>query len=171
MRLLERALGPWRAKHAAGAEKELREWHDACQLVVAGCLAGLRDPQVPRSDIGVTLDQVDRAIFRMRDAGVGAQHALRGEPELRRRVRQSIQAIIELRNETARFLIRAQGPTPPFLTKPQAYAGQAEAHQRALQDVGQPALRHAQAVERGLEALWGDLKPLLSRLADEARQA
>ncbi len=169
MDLLKRALGSWQAKRAADAERDMREWHEACRVVVAGCLSGLRDPQLPRADIGVTLDKVDRALFRVRDAGSGAQQALkRRDPELGSRIRRSTEAIVELRNETARFLIRAQGPTPPFLQKQRVAAGQPEAYQRAVQDVGRAALARSQAVERDLDQLWADLKPLLGRSANSA---
>jgi hypothetical protein len=165
-------MGPWQAKRAADAERDLRDWHEACLVVVAGCLRGLRDPRLPRSDIGVTLDNVDRALFRVRDAGSGAQQALRRRaPELRARIRRSTEAIVELRNETARFLIRAQGPTPPFLQKQETAAGQPEAYQRALQDVGQAALARSLAIERDLDQLWADLQPMLTQPTDPSTQS
>jgi hypothetical protein len=167
MDLLRRAIGPWQARRAAEAEKDIRGWHEACLFVVAGCLRGLRDPQLPRSDIGVTLDNVDRALFRVRDAGSGAQQALRRRaPELRARIRRSTEAVVELRNETASFLIRAQGSTPPYLQKQGTAAGQPEAYRRAVQEVGRAALVRSQAVERDLEQLWADLQPLLAQLAE-----
>jgi len=166
MDLLRRVMAPWRAGRAAEAERYIRDWHEACLFVVAGCLQGLRDPQLPRSDIGVVLDNVDRGLFRVRDAGSGAQEALRRRaPELGVRIRRSTEAIVELRNETARFLIRAQGPTPPYLQKQSDPTGQPEAYQRALQEVGQAALVRSRAVERDLGQLWADLQPLIAQLA------
>jgi hypothetical protein len=170
MDLLRRVIGPWQARRAAEAERDIRGWHEACLAVVASCAKGLRDPQLPRADIGVTLDDVDRALFRVRDAGFGAQKALRKRaPELGVRIRVSTEAIVGLRNETARFLIRAQGPTPPFLQKQGAAPGQPEAYRRAMQDVGQTALAHSLSVERDLDQLWADLQPLLRQPADPSR--
>jgi hypothetical protein len=171
MDLLRRAIGPWQAKRAADAERDIRDWHQACLVVVAGCVKGLRDPQLPRADIGVTLDNVDRALFRVRDAGSGAQQALRRRaPELRARIRRSTEAIVELRNETARFLIRAQGPTPPFLQKQETTTGQPEAYRRALQDVGHAASARSLAIERDLDQLWADLQPMLTQPTDPSTQ-
>jgi hypothetical protein len=166
MDLLRRAMAPWRARRAADAGKDIREWHEACLVVVAGCVGGLRDPQLPRSDIGVTLDKVDRAIFRVRDAGSGAQQALkRRDPELGARIRRITQAMVELRNETASFLIRAQGPTPSYLQKQSVPTGQPEAYQRAVLEVGRAALVRSRAVQSNLDQLWADLQPLLAQLA------
>jgi hypothetical protein len=167
MDILKRALAPWQARRAAEAERDIRGWHEACLSVVASCLRGLRDPSLPRSDIGVALDGVDKALFRLRDAGFGAQKALRQRaPELGARIRRSTEGIVELRNETARFLIRAQGPTPHFLQKQGPPLGQPEAYQRAMQDVGQAALAHCLAIERDVDQLWGDLQPMLTQPAE-----
>ena len=172
MDILRRAMGPWQARRAADAERDIRDWHEACLVVVAGCAKGLRDPQLPRADIGVTLDNVDRAFFRVRDAGSGAQQALRRRaPELRTRIRRCTEALVELRNETARFLIRAQGPTPPYLQKQETATGQPEAYRRALQDVGQGALARSLAVERDLDQLWADLQPMLTQPTEPSAQS
>jgi len=166
MDLLRRAMAPWQARRAAEAERDIRGWHEACLVVLAGCAKGLRDPQLPRADIGVTLDNVDRGLFRVRDAASGAKQALRRRaPELELRIRRSTEAIVELRNEAASFLIRAQGPTPPYLQKQSIPTGQPEAYRRAVQDVGQAALAHSLAVERDLAQLWADLEPVLTQLA------
>jgi hypothetical protein len=172
MDLLRRVIGPWQARRQADAERDIRGWHEACLFVVASCLRGLREPQLPRADIGVTLDNVDRALFRLRDAGSGTQQALRRrDPELGVRVRHTTEAIVELRNETARFLIRAQGPTPHFLQKQETATGQPEAYQRAMQEVGQTALAHSLAIKRDLDRLWGDLQPMLTQPAEPSMRS
>lgn len=170
MRLVRRVMGPWRARHAGQAETDIRDWREACLVVLTGCLAGLRDVQLPRSEIGVTLDRVDRALFRVRDCGAGAESALkRHDPTLSARVRRFTQEVVKLRNETASFLIRAQGPTPSYLAKERVAAGQPEAYRRAVQEVGQAALAHAMALERDLDCLWADLGPALRRFGQAFR--
>jgi hypothetical protein len=165
MEILRRAIAPWRVRRAAEVESDIRAWHEACLVVLAACIKALQDPKLPRSDIGVTLDGVDRTLFCLRDSSSGARHALRRrDAGLGDRIGRVSEAIVELRNETARFLIRAQGPTPRFLQKQETAPGQAEAYQRALQDVGRAALGRSSEIERDLGQLWADLQPLLIRL-------
>jgi tRNA U54 and U55 pseudouridine synthase Pus10 len=166
MRLLRSLLHPFEARRAAEAEGDIRRWHTACEDVIQTCIQALRDPQLPRGDIGVTLDRVDRTLFRLRDAGSGAEGALRRRNrELGRRIRQVSEAIVELRNQTVQFLIRAQGPNPAFLGVQTDPARIAESYQRAKQDVGQAAGQHAAALERDLRQLWTDLQPILLEMA------
>jgi hypothetical protein len=114
----------------------------------------------------VVLDNVDRGLFRVREAGSDAQRALRRRaPELGGRLRQTTEALVELRNETARFLIRAQGPTPAFLQKQEVAAGQPEAYRRAVEEIGKTAVQRALAVVGDLKQLWADLQPILAQLA------
>jgi hypothetical protein len=169
MQLLRRAFAPWRARRAAEAERDIRSWHEACQIVLAACIKALRDPSVSQNDIGVTLDRVDRELFRLRDAGSGARRVLRRrDAKLGGRVSRVSEAIVDLRNDTARFLIRAQGPTPSFLQKDEIGASQPEAYRRAMQGVGRDALGRSGEIERELRQLWDDLQPLLAQLASTA---
>jgi hypothetical protein len=169
MRLLRPLLRPFDARRAAQAEADLRGWHAACDQVLKACIQALQDPHLPRGDIGEALDRIDRTLFRLRDAGSGAEGALRRRYlELGRRVRQVSEAIVELRNETAQFLIRAQGPSPAFLGVQTDTARIAEIYQRARQDVGQDALQHSTRLERDLSQLWADLQPVLREIAQSA---
>ena len=170
MDLVKRLLGSWREKRSADAERDVRSWHEACRTALDGCLQGLRDPSLPQAEIGVTLDRVDRALFQVRDAGSGAQQALRRRaPDLGGRIRRSTEAIVELRNETARFLIRAQGPTPAFLQRGESPAGHPEAYLRAVHDVGQAARARGLAIQRDLDELWSELQAVLARPETPAR--
>lgn len=166
MRLLSSLFRPFQARRAAQAEGDIRAWHMACEEVLGACIQALQDPQLPRADIGVALDRIDRTLFRLRDAGSGAEGALRRRsPELGRRIRRVSEAIVELRNEAVQFLIRAQGPSPAFLGVPSDPARLAESYQRAKQDVGLGALQHSAVLERDLRNLWTDLQPVLLEMA------
>jgi len=166
MELLRRMLAPWRARQAAEAERDLRGWHEACEVVLVTSVQALRDPKVPQGDIGVSLDRIDRALFRLRDCGSGARNALRRrDPGLGDRVRLVSEAVVDLRNETVRFLIRAQGATPAFMQGEGGAAHQAMAYQQAMLDVGQAARQRSSGIERDLRQLWADLQPTLTELA------
>ncbi len=166
MELLRRMLAPWRARQAAQAERDLRGWHEACEVVLVTSIQALKDPKVPQGDIGVSLDRIDRALFRLRDCGSGARNALRRrDPRLGERVRLVSEASVNLRNDTVRFLIRAQGATPPFMQGEGGSSHQAQAYQQAMQDVGQAARQRSAGVERDLRQLWADLQPTLAELA------
>ncbi len=166
MELLRRVLAPWRARQAAEAESDIRGWHEACEVVLGTSIQALQDPKLARGDIGVALDRIDRALFRLRDTGAGAQHALRRrDPGLAERMRLLSEAIVVLRNDTVRFMIRAQGATPPFMQEEGGLPRQAEAYQRAMQDVGLAARQRSAGIERDLRQLWADLQPTLTRLA------
>ena len=166
MELLRRVLAPWRARQAAEAESDIRGWHEACEVILGTSIQALRDPKLAREDIGVALDRIDRALFRLRDNGSGAQQALRRrDPGLGERMRLLSEAIVVLRNDTVRFMIRAQGATPPFMQKEGGPSRQAEAYQRAMQDVGLSARQRSATIERDLRQLWADLQPTLTLLA------
>jgi hypothetical protein len=169
MELLRRLLSPWRARQAAEAESDIRGWHEACELILGTSIQALHDPKLAREDIGVALDRIDRALFRLRDNGSGAQRALRRrDPGLGERMRVLSEAIVVLRNDTVRFMIRAQGATPPFMQGEGGSARQGEAYQRAMQDVGLPARQRSAMIERDLRQLWADLQPTLTQLAQQA---
>jgi hypothetical protein len=172
MELLRRLLAPWRSRQAVVAESDIRGWHEACEVVLGTSIQALKDPKLAREDIGVALDRIDRALFRLRDHGAGAQQALRRrDPGLAKRMRLLSESIVVLRNETVRFMIRAQGAAPPFMQKEVGPSRQAEAYQRAMQDVGLSARQRSAAIERELRQLWAELQPTLTHLARQAARA
>ena len=166
MRVLRWFLHPFQSRRAAEAEADLRGWHAACDETLQACLGSLADSQLPRGEIGVVLDRIDRTLFRLRDSGSGAQSYLRGtSPDLGRRLRQTSEGIVQLRNETARYLIRAQGPTPSYLGGGRQPEGSREGYERALAEIGRPARQRALGLERELRQVWTELQPLLADLA------
>jgi hypothetical protein len=168
MRILRRLLRPFQSRRAAEAEADLRGWHDACDETLQACLRSLGDAQLPRGEIGVVLDRIDRTLFRLRNHGSGAEGCLRGKlPDLGRRVRQISEDIVQLRNETVRYLIRAQGPTPSFLGGGSQPDRAQDSYERALAEIGRPARQRALGLERELSRAWTDLQPLLADLARE----
>lgn len=167
MRLLRRLLRPFQSRRGAEAAADLVGWHDACEETLQTCLHCLGDAQLPRGEIGVDLDRIDRTLFRLRDAGSGAEGYLRGtSPDLGRRLRQISEDIVQLRNETARYLIRAQGPTPSFLGGGRQPERAQDSYERALAEIGRPARQRALDLERELNRAWADLQPVLAELAE-----
>ena len=145
----------------------MRGWHAACDETLQACLHSLGDAQLPRGEIGVVLDRIDRTLFRLRDTGSGAEGYLRGtSPDLGRRLRQISEDMILLRNETVRYLIRAQGPTPSFLGGGSQPDRAQDSYERALAEIGRPARQRGLGLERELSQVWTDLQPLLADLAE-----
>ena len=166
MGLLRRLLRPFQSRRAAEAEGELRGWHAACDETLQACLTSLGDARLPRGEIGVVLDRIDRTLFRLRDTGSAAEGYLRGtSPELGRRLRQVSESAVELRNETVRYLIRAQGPTPAYLRTGREPDRVPERSELPLAQIGRSARQRALALERDLRQLWADLQPVLLELA------
>ena len=147
------------------AEADLRGWHAACDETLQACLQALGDAQLPRGEIGVVLDRIDRTLFRLRDTGSGAEGYLRGiSPELGLRLRKISEGIIELRNETVRYLIRAQGPTPSYLGVGSEPERSRDSYEQARAEIGRPAAHRAAGLEQDLRQAWSDLQPLLLAL-------
>ena len=166
MRLLRQLLRPFQSRRAAEAEGDLRDWYAACDETLQACLRSLGDAQLPRGEIGVVLDRIDRTLFRLRDTGSGAQGYLRGtSPELGRRLRQVSEGLVELRNETVRYLIRAQGSTPSYLARGSGADGARDSFEQAQAEIGRPARQRALDLERDLRQVWADLQPILLDLA------
>lgn len=166
MRLFTRLLRPFQSRRAAEAEDDLRGWHAACDEVLQACLQSLGDARLPQGEIGVVLDRIDRTLFRLRDTGSAAEGTLRSaSPELGRRLRRISEGVVEVRNETVRYLIRAQGSTPAYLRSAGGEDRLLDGFERAQAETGWPARQRALAVERDLRQVWADLQPVLLDLA------
>ncbi len=84
------------------------------------------------------------------------------------RVRLLSEAIVNLRNDTVRFLIRAQGPTPSFMQGEGGTSRQAQAYQQAMLDFGQAARQRSTVIERDLRQLRADFEQILAELAGQS---
>ena len=158
--MLRRFLRRSRLRKAEEAIQELDGWNSVCGSIVRSCTETLADDSAGRGEIGAVLDRNDRALFALRDhAWASSVYLRRRHPELEARLRVLTDKTIELRNQTVRFLIRAQGPIPAFLDDPGRGAWGREAHaMKALAEVGLPARR-----------LAAELQPAIAQLASEVR--
>lgn len=134
-------------------------WHAVCVQVIEICGQVLHDETVQQGDIGISLDKADRLLFQLRNQASEAGRLLRSlAPALAPRLNLTTNRVFELRNDTARFLIRCQGPDPT------AAGGQLDGvarrvyYDRAMQEVGIKARRLHTEVERDLHATWDDLQ-------------
>lgn len=137
-------------------------WHAACAGVLAICGEVLGAETIHQRDIGASLDKADRLLFQLRNHASEMRGLLnRGDPDLAKRVGLTTNRVFELRNETARFLIRCQGPD----SVPGARfdtAARRLFYDRAMQEVGLNArLLHAAVLAEFL-ATWGRLEALIS---------
>lgn len=141
-------------------------WYHACAQVTELIDGALHSENALAQDIGVILDRTDRLLFGLRDTTMDAQRALRKyDPALAHRLQQTSNQIYALRNEVARFLIRAQGPGFPS-------AGQTRADNRdqyysqAMTEVGFHARQMKGELDKELASLWADLQRWLIHAND-----
>jgi hypothetical protein len=144
-------------------------WYQICDQVTGICGQVLHDESVRQRDIGVPLDKTDRMLFALRNYNSEARRLLhRQDPALARRLDETSSQVFNLRNETARFLIRLQGPGSLL-------GGQSDDstslgyYNRALQDVGFNARRLHSELEGELIALWTALQSSID-LAEKSIQ-
>lgn len=141
-------------------------WYHACSQVTDLMEAALQDDRAATRDIGVILDKTDRLLFGLRDTTDDAGRALRRyDATLARRLRQTSNGIYALRNEMARFLIRAQGPG--FPSAGLMSTQDLEPHySRAMIEVGIQTRQMKAKLDAELTSLWSDLQRWISQ-ADE----
>jgi hypothetical protein len=140
----------------------LEQWHETCVNVTQICAQALLDQATVEGDIGEVLDGADRKLYAFRNHMTEARREInRHDPILARRITQVTEDVYRLRNQTARFLIRAQGPHPfagGRLTEENlrnAY------YYKALEEAGFQGREIAERLQRDTDTLWHDLQTLL----------
>jgi ribosomal protein S10 len=143
--------------------ESVNAWHQTCLNVAAICGDALQNEAVLRGDIGEVLDRADRQLFQFRSQSGEARASVKRQDELlAKRIDQMTRDIYELRNSTARFLIRAQGPGPFVRRGDEDELNRGEYYLKALREAGYKAREHKRNIDLELDALWNDLQRLVA---------
>ncbi len=144
-------------------------WYNTCLRVSEICGEALQDTDLVQGDIGVVLDKADRMLFQFRnDAGDVRRAVRRYDQQLALRVETMTRQVFELRNATAKFLIRAQGPSP--FAKGGTDRGASEIYyHRALEESGYQARKIKTELDKDIQLLWADLEKLMRLTAVRIR--
>lgn len=136
-------------------------WYNTCLRVSQICGDALHDADLMEGDIGEVLDKADRMLFQFRnDAGDVRRSVGRYDPQLAGRVEATTRRVFELRNATAKFLIRAQGPSP-FARRGMEEELSHMYYHRALEEAGFEARRLKSELDKEINLLWSDLEKLI----------
>ncbi len=134
----------------------IQSWYATSTQVSEICGQCLEDVGIVESDIGIMLDKVDRKLFALRNYASDARSILRRKnPQLAQRIKDASRMVYVLRNDTARFLIRAQGPG---LVSGKAQSKLSEEnYQRAFDEVGWKACQVKKDLDEELALIWEGL--------------
>jgi hypothetical protein len=147
-----------RRRAASGrAAADLQDWLTSIESIVAVCTGSLRD-RVVASDIGVTLDRVDRELMRFRNHAADLRQPLRQHSRaLAARVAQTTDQVFHLRNLTCAFLLRWQsaGQIDPA-------AARALDARREMEEARLQASESARGLVSTLETLAPELRALIA---------
>jgi hypothetical protein len=159
--MLRKWLGKLEKRRVQGMRDILPVWYNTCLRVSEICGEALHDEELIRADIGTVLDKADRMLFQFRnDAGDVRKVVQRYDANLAGSVERLTQQVYELRNITAKFLIRAQGPSPFAKSVLEGESG-SQYYQRALEEVGFTARQMKTTLDQDLTALWLELEKLM----------
>jgi len=147
-----------RRRAASGrAAADLQDWLTSIESIVAVCTGSLRD-RVVASDIGVTLDRVDRELMRFRNHAADVRRPLRRHsPPLASRVAQATDQVYGLRNLTCAFLIRWQTAEKIDPAAPRALDARREMEEARLR-----ATESARGLAAELQVLSPELRQVIS---------
>lgn len=160
-------LGRYRVHRQQAAEARLTErlqaWLQASRSIHRLCSVSIDDETAGGGDIGRSLDRIDRELHLLKDTASALSTLLRRrDPELARHAAEITESLYRLRNQTASYLIRAQGPAPAFLTDSRGGEGlQGEHRRRAFEQVGAEARQLALRIGAQLTLLQRQAEPLL----------
>ena len=137
--------------------EESQAWYQACLAICRACDRALHDENLSYMDIGAIVDETDWLLVRLRGDIIGPHTPARERyPALARRVRRVTSQVCHVRNLTARFLIRSQGPLPAlFESRPEE---RRVYYQRALQEVGLAARLAQREVYEEVKAVWREMQ-------------
>lgn len=158
--MLKQWMDKYQRRRVQGMLDILPVWYNTCLKVSEICGDALHNEALIRADIGTVLDKMDRMLFQFRNDASDVRKAVqRFDQSLARRVERMTQQVFELRNATAKFLIRAQGPNP-FAKSDQEGDSGAQYYQRALDEVGFKARQVKTELDRELVVLWAELEKM-----------
>jgi hypothetical protein len=138
-------------------------WYDTCSSVCAIYGEALYEHTMVEQDIGVILDKADRKLFSFRGYTSQAQGGLRRHPILSRRLRKASNNIFRLRNQTTRFLIRAQGPWVFQGENEVDDLNRRQFYDRALTEAGLTARQLHSELSKEVEDIWGVVQPIIAQ--------
>ena len=137
-------------------------WYQTSLSVSEICGEALHEVVVSEMDIGTLLDKADRKLFQYRNDATDARRAVkRHNEQLANQIARLTERIYELRNQTARFLIRAQGPSPFARSENEPGEMQDAYYVRALADIGYDARQFKSSLDDDIGAVWLELEKLL----------
>jgi len=160
-RMLKRLLNRIEKKRSQNLLESVHAWYATSLSVCEICGKALMDQALVQQDIGTVLDKADRKLFQYRNDASDAQRAVRRHDiELANRITQITQQVYELRNLTAKFLIRAQGPSPFISLRTETKSPQIY-YDRALDEVGLPARELNANLDDNIQSVWIRLEKLI----------
>lgn len=137
-------------------------WYEACTLVTQLCLDALYSEKATGGDIGVLLDKADKKLFTLRNYTSDVHSTVkRSNPALARRVNQITHQIFKLRNDTARFLIRSQGPGPFSAGDSKENELQQIYYYRALEEFGFDARQENEGLADEVQNIWREMQSII----------
>jgi hypothetical protein len=154
-------------RRAQALLESVQAWYAASLIVSEICGDALHDQALIQADIGTVLDKADRKLFQYRNEAAEARREVRRhDPQLASRIDEVTHQVYELRNLTAKFLIRAQGPSPFAGSRPEGDL-QVAYYERALNEAGFQARDLKTGLDQSLRTLWPELEKLI-RQAEKA---
>ena len=148
-------------KRAQSFLENTRAWYQTCKDVSEVVGDALHDQSIIDKDIGYMVDDVDQLLFQLRFYIPDSLGTLRRwNPELAQRFDNANRLIFRLRNETARFLIRSQGPGS--MSGDESDDGTLIIYYyRALEEAGFKARDLKVDLDRELGFIWRELQSVI----------
>ena len=158
-------------KRAQRFLSSIHDWYRSCKSVIKVINGAVNNPHIYQDDIGAILDQADRKLFSFRNEASDAHRSLRRyDASLAQRLDKASKKVFRLRNITARFLIRAQGPGPFAIKQPLDENQMSVYYYRALGEVGYDARALYEEVNREVDSLWRDLQAIIVQVKRNINQ-
>lgn len=162
----------FRKREAGEFSENASGWHKTCSSIAGMYIDALNDENPDQPDIGVVLDKTDRMLFAVRDHLSALRPALnRRDRALSKRVNKASERLYEVRNMTAKFLIRAQGHTPHYLREKEMSADAQQAfYYKAMHEVGFEARQAAIELRDELKSIWTVLHVMVTEADEVVRE-
>jgi hypothetical protein len=151
--MFRRWLDRWERSRRARAAADLESWLASVEFVLENCTTAHRSV-AGETDVGQTLDRVDRELMRFRNHAADVRPQLRrAAPALVEPVRRATDDIFHLRNHTHTYLLRWQSSRLQMAAGGSLNAG-------ARREMEEALLRASEAARR----LRTDLETLTPRI-------